>query len=576
MNTQNKYIPINSANLGTYFSRALIVPRVFIKDSVQDLQSANSEMIIFSKDKFTENSDCCIEVLMIQDEYDQAKQIENSPFSYYRGAIPISRIVAVYFYSKELMDRTVGLTASAAYLPDRLTKSAKRGKMPDYDRGKLAELTQKSTTALQGSISKYDRYLGGFAFMKHGGLNYTTYSPNYFSTLSIFCRSIDSDLKIARRVTTIEDKYNSYFDSANDQMGEFRAKIENGGELIDSFIRDKVPIKNNKYVQDEAKGNKRLYLYSILANYGPDNSKPMSTESLLKAMHSEMISHREAVSLYFGNHVGYKSLRKIYTVDDKIFPIKNELASKLDYYTIESIYQYVFNGDNSGAHSYLNQLIPINEKKIDTKGYKTFSIYDEDVIYAIKPKNVRELLHNFLNTSRFQKVLSVLSERFQKKNNLDLTENQKNIYEKNYFDLLNPALKESLSNLEIEVNEYIDEINNKFKDDLGRRDKELSQLNERLSLRDQEFKKMKDLLSRRSQADPLTPTIQPRPDIETLAEPTVKVQMNIHEYYLKNAPLQFLRKLAVQRHIPAVDKLEKAELIEALIKYFRDDLSNPL
>jgi hypothetical protein len=575
MKKQNKLIPINSANLGTYFSSAIIVPRSFIKEDTQDLQSTYSEAIVFSDQYFTTNSDCCIEVLLTADEIANINHSTNDSISFYFGAIPITRISAIYFHSKEKAQRTSGLISSAAYFPERLIKIIDRGEMSESASADVKNLSMHHSDTIKQKISTFDKYLGGLTFMKHGGPSYSNYSTNYISTLNIFTKSIDSDVRTAKRKTDIEDKYIAYFDSNNNQMNDFRSKIEGDDNDIASFIGDKVPIRNNKYLQDEVRGNKILYMYSILSNYGPDQTKPLGTESLLKSMLIENIAHRESVSLYFGVHVGYKALKKSYVIDNDVLSTKNELASKLDYYTIESVYQYVFNHNNTGAHSFLKPHIPKCTKVVDHKKYKTYKVYDEDIIYAVKPGSIKELMSNYLKETRFHRVLSAISGRFQKKNNFEFTASQKDHFENGYFDTIHNPLQEHLSSLEIELDDYINEKIKKFEGDIQQKEKDISKLNQKLSQERNKRESLQISVTSESPTDK-KPKFEPKVDIINSPDTGKKAQLNIHEYYLKNATITFLKKIAVQRKLPLRDKISRDELTEMLINHFRDELDNLL
>ena len=65
----------------------------------------------------------------------------------------------------------------------------------------------------------------------------------------------------------------------------------------------------------------------------------------------------EGVALCYGYNRGYSAFTKDYGIDEKV-SFKYKLASKLDYYTIESVFQYVFNGKISSEFPYLDVWCP--------------------------------------------------------------------------------------------------------------------------------------------------------------------------------------------------------------------------
>ena len=111
-------LSIDSSNLGEYFSRALIVPQVYFEDSIKDLQSIHPNHLMFTKEKFTENSDCCIEIILNEDEISNIEKHNN--LSFLGSGIPISRVSKIMFYSKEKMERTIDLARSSSFIPERL------------------------------------------------------------------------------------------------------------------------------------------------------------------------------------------------------------------------------------------------------------------------------------------------------------------------------------------------------------------------------------------------------------------------------------------------------------------------
>ena len=96
------------------------------------------------------------------------------------------------------------------------------------------------------------------------------------------------------------------------------------------------------------------------------------------------LERKEGLSLLFGMHNGYSNFRNLYKIKGYEKTVKFKLDSMLDYYTIESIYQYVFNGK---TFNYIDNWCP--QQKIKSReGYKTFRILDKLVISSNSGSNI--------------------------------------------------------------------------------------------------------------------------------------------------------------------------------------------
>jgi hypothetical protein len=93
---------------------------------------------------------------------------------------------------------------------------------------------------------------------------------------------------------------------------------------------------------------------------------------------------------------GYSKLRNKYKGPVKDSNVKFTLDSKLDYYIIESIYQFVFNGlKSSYTFNYLDSWCPTSKNKPNVKGYETFKILDTVIIAKKKQTPLELFLENY-------------------------------------------------------------------------------------------------------------------------------------------------------------------------------------
>ena len=448
-------LSIDSSNLGEYFSRAIIIPQIHFEESIKDLQSIHPNHLMFTNKKFTEISDCCIEIILTEDEISKLEKRDN--LNFLETGIPITRVSKIFFYSREKMERTIDLARSSSFIPERLIHVIDK---EDYLF--LNEIptpinftSPDSDSEIKEKINLFNKHLGGFAFMKFGGDNYTNYSQNYFTTLDYFNSKIGDEIKPVKSKLNLDIKYHGLFDNKEKSWKDLHTHIFGLSQSVISFIGDKIPSKNNRYQLDLVQNNKILYIYGILANYGPEQFKPSTTDSLFQAILSDRINYREAVTLFFGIHNGYKSFRNIYTLNNTRQNLKFQLESKLDYYTIESIYQYTFNSKKGKTFDYLNTIIPINTEKINTKKYHTYQILDQHVIYKTKPESIKEIIFNYLKKTRFSKIMESFRNDFEKKNNIEFTNQQSTKFDNDLYEIIKSPIQSHLEGLEKEIQNFI-------------------------------------------------------------------------------------------------------------------------
>jgi len=473
------FIPIDSNNLGLYFSSAIIAPHKYIKEPIDDTQSIHNEGIILTNKKFSNKSDCCLEVVLTEQE--QEKLISNNKSCYLLySALPVSRISSVYFYSKEKMENTIDLARSSSFIPELLIKVINKNNDDFFDEQICVFNNKEKADDLKYKINYFDRIIGGFSFMKIGGENHMNYSKNYFSTLAFFNDSIKEEVDKANKTFKLDFdyKFQGLFNDNDNEWGIWRKLIFGSHNEIVIEIGNKVQTKNGVYQQNEISDNKKYYILSILANYGPDQIKSKKTESLLHSLIANVIKHKEAIALFFGLNTGYEKFKKSYFIDNNNLPIKFELASRLDYYTIESIFQFIFNDTKIPDLSFLTEIIQENSKtKIDSKKYLTYRILDEDVIYDKKPTTIKEIFTEFMQKNNLVNVLSSVVEIIAKKNDIiKLSDDQKKHLQLKYFSIIENSFKVYLSKLEQKISKLCNEKETDLQQQLNKLKQEHNQI----------------------------------------------------------------------------------------------------
>jgi hypothetical protein len=155
-------------------------------------------------------------------------------------------------------------------------------------------------------------------------------------------------------------------------------------------------------------------LAAILAIYDTNGRKKIDDFFPFLLEGDFTLERREGVSLIFGLNKGYKAFRNRYETENMDLEIKFRLNSQLDYYTIESIYQYVFNGklDNRN-YEYLDNWCPKKSPENITD-FETYKILDEEVIFKKKvaigsSEYIQELYQYISPINIYTKILQTIN-----------------------------------------------------------------------------------------------------------------------------------------------------------------------
>lgn len=455
MNENKFYIHFDSINLPHYFSSACIKPSKYIINRKDDIQSKFSGFILLSNIIYSVENDCSIEIIVTEKE--KRKFIffnENEKLYLYNGFFPISRVKNIFFKDNNTKDKIITLVnLSSAFLPKNLSNVNDSKDVIDYSNIVTPENLNISDLGKQ--IKEYDSILGAFALMKIAKDEYMNYSENYFSTLAFFSHTIENELKTSNK--KISDIYWDAF------VGKDKFKILYS--LINKVISEDdlyniAKLENQIIQKDRISGTINInsldritYIIAVLYNYGLNNEgRRNKIDSLIiNNFKNEIKSERsEVIAFCYGFNRGYSAFSNKYNVNLKESIVKYELNSKVDYYTIESVYQYVINKTRSLNFEYLDDWCPKYQNNIKRLKKTDFKVLDKVIIGEIIK----------VGTSKWwSKILQL----YFQKNNEDLF---RPFLEKFYF-----KIKE-----DIEDN-YIDEIENK-NEEINNLKKELEKLKE--------------------------------------------------------------------------------------------------
>ena len=382
----NTYLfPINSSSLAHYFGCACIKAAKYFDNKPQDIQDRFRDFLLLTNKKGTVETDCCLELVFTEDETKDLIDLKNGWFLFDTKPLPITRIKKIYFSNEEQKDITItNITMSTAYVPKGLVEIC------DFDdnRADFIQVPDDCCGIDQtNKINLYDRFLGALALMRLAHEPYMNYSQNYIATLSFFNTEIEKQLKPNERLS-----YNKNYRGIFSNNNGFEKILPYLNQHINEEVLNEIAHKNNqiiikdkitRIIDVESFNDTWTYTIAILNSYGVGaESRKQRVDGLIQSHFSSLKEDKqEGVALCYGYNRGYSVFTKDYGIDNKV-SYKYKLQSQLDYYTIESVYQYVFNGVVSSGFPYLDSWCPKLTPKPSKigKDYVNYVILDEVII----------------------------------------------------------------------------------------------------------------------------------------------------------------------------------------------------
>jgi hypothetical protein len=346
--------------------------------------------------------------LTIDEEKETVNLTDN--FSQLNIPLPISRIKKIYFLDEKQMETTVwNINNGAAFIQQHLIAIESNSNIEFADDNFVSETSSNTNGEIEKKINRFDTALGGFAFMKVGGKNFgavsADFSENYFITLSTFNKVIEEQTIKAEKEKDLNfsRKYLGLFSSNNSEWSKWQLYIYKNIELQEvEEIAEKDGLKIEKKLGllniDSIDKHSHLYDIAVLATYGDRKNK--SIDDLVNSLHNGAISENkvEDIAILFGLNTGYTKFRNKYKASNKEYNVKFKLDSKLDYYTIESIYQFSFhNNRNNSKFEFIDKLDFPKITQTKNRGFVTYSILDKIVIAKKKPTPLELFMEKYAN-----------------------------------------------------------------------------------------------------------------------------------------------------------------------------------
>lgn len=443
------YIPIQSTSLPHYFAGGCIYPANYYGNKPKDIQDSFPNVILLTANHGSSQCDCCLEVVLTPDEMEYMVPIGNEYYLIDK-ILPISRICKILFCNKEQQNKTISLIRQAtAFIPDNIVGSVcsfddkeiiTANRPVDFDGIKQEDMAAK--------IRRFDSFLGALALMKVAKPDGFNVSPNFIDAVAFFNTLIRSQKE---KVRPRNSKLDTYFE-APDKYAFSNSITED--VLYAEAKRKGVEIKKNVVTKiiDTEFLEWPVYGYAMLYTYGvADEAKRKKIDDLIlnNFQYNVKKNLEESIAFFYGYNRGYTVFNNIYLKEDKSVDVKFKLESQLDYYIIESVFQYVFNGKVVGELPYLDSWCS-KQKACSVRAgeYMILDtiIRDKKKVKVFSEEWWKELLSGFLRNNNLK--INFLGKEY------DLTEDIE-------FLLLRPLAKIMDKDIREEVaDEYASIINN--------------------------------------------------------------------------------------------------------------------
>lgn len=539
------FFPIKSSSLAHYFGGACIKAAKYFDNKPQDIQDRYKDFLLLTNKTGTKDTDCCLELVLTKDEIKDLIDVKNGWYLLDTNPLPITRIKKIYFSDKEQMDATItNIRMSTAYVPAFLLGVIAFDENPSSSLQLPPDCHGIDQT---DKIKQYDRFLGALALMRLAHEPYMNYSINYISTLSFFNKIIDKQLK-----TNEQMNFNDAFQGIFTKNKGFEKVLQYLDHSIDEESLNSVARANNQTIKKDkitriididSLTDTWTYTIAILNAYGVgEEARKKRVDGLIQSNFSTLKEGKqEGVALCYGYNRGYSAFTNAY--GDVAF--KYKLESQLDYYTIESVYQYVFYGKVSSDFPYLDSWCPKLQPKYPKRSTE-YVILDELIIGKKKAKVFSTEWWNGCY-QKFEKDFGRLSGKI--------------------LEIVKPYIeKEILADIK-------DEIQESFQDELDKKDSYLHKVQKELEKAREELEKANLTINQLNQAmeNAKTDTIYPNhlkqlQGESVVAEPTVNYgQSNCLDDDIKIAAMKYkdstLDELKKRSKPKAKDTCKLSELL---------------
>ena len=410
-------LQIHRIKLQDYIQRGLIVPDIYLDENKEiDIQSKNPNFLVVSNGyiKKLDEYQILLELIFSDDEKENLKKVDD--VYYFDFPIPITRIKKVYVQTQEIKNHIEIQIQNGenGFLPQTFFSVYLKNKKPIFEHREYKPLQDDATIGkFEKQIRVFDKRMGMFSFMKNSEIYYcdetnkiANYSEHYFSTLSKFLKTPLDDKSFEKLdILTKNEEFQKLLYSTAQIDKEFiikeSQKIEDS-ELQSIFLEMTVPTGTRKALKNLLEKNSLEYYLIGLVYYfrQKDSNKKDNFKIDIKSLIPYEVAEISLAIL--GIYFGYTILRSEEKIEienryfkklfkkDK-FNMKFTLENKLDYITIETIYNYCFPKEAKGYEyeylSYPNKSKPKNLPRNKNYDIKREIYFDTEYIKMSKTDN---------------------------------------------------------------------------------------------------------------------------------------------------------------------------------------------
>ena len=399
--TKRFFVQINANTLPHYIVGGSIRPANLIERREQDIQSKYPNHVLLCNKKWSSNNNCSIEVILTESELNTLHKLSED-YSLFESIIPISRIVGVHFSELDKSETIMwNLENGAGYLPKHLIfVNNKTENESTDDILPTIQIENREIHKLQQSYNRFNRVMGGFAFMKTAMYDLKdtrlNFPLNYIASIGFyndFIR-IESEKIGLRKPHVIYEIL-----SNNTDISNYIGKEISDDIISKSAKKEKISLESKfgSFKLDSIPNDTLTFKLAILNTFGKSKSK--SIEDLLSTVFEDLeYSRREEIALIYGLNTGYEALRNFYKLKERNFIVKFELENKLDYYIIESIYNYSFNHKKSEKFDFIEKeiKIPFRKQEVVNSDYLHYQFWE--TLAVTKRKDYIESLELIVET----------------------------------------------------------------------------------------------------------------------------------------------------------------------------------
>lgn len=384
---QRYLLQIHRIKLIDYISYGLIVPdRHLGEDIEKDIQSKNPNLLAVSEGYIDELDEyqILLELILTDDEVERLYEVDD--LYYFDKPLPITRIKKVYVQDKNIVKHmnTQIQNSENGFLPNELFEAYIKSKKPIFEKKQYSASNNESSEAnYEEQIRYFDKRMGMFCFMKNTELYYSSstqeisnYSKHYFGILSSLLKEpLDNmhlkDLDVLKHNKTLKILLYSDKQIDKDFIVQESQKIEDN-ELKEIFLQLLQPT-GTREILTKLHEKKELEFFLIGLVYYFRQKNNSNKKDNFKVDIQNLIPYEWAeVSLaILGIYFGYKNLRSQEKIELKdhyfkkifgdTFSMKFTFESKLDYITVETIYNICFKDKEHKGYEY--EYLPYPTKK---------------------------------------------------------------------------------------------------------------------------------------------------------------------------------------------------------------------